>query len=490
VDTLPATTAADPSPPPGWGPVGRTAFRFAFVYWLLYSFTIVTGFPLGLFYTLLNRTVTFNPVDPPGWVTAVGKLSAPLGWANQGLDWYTRWSCRTFLGVETSPPTDFTGAGDRLYAYCNCFAYLTLAVGVTVVWTVASELWMRLRTRRRPSYDRLNALFRLVLRLHLMYQLILYGAMKIWCNQFPPITDFQLETKYGDSTPMGLLWRFMQSSQPYTSVTGVIETACGLLLISRRTTLLGALAASGAMGQVFLLNMCYDVPVKLMSGHLVLMALTLVVQDWRKLSRFFLLAKPVEAAPLPAVFVKWRWCHRVGLAVRTLMFLAFACFTLDQFYTEAKRTGILSTPRPYLGRWATLEFERDGEKVPVPEQPANPPPAPYTPSKWAGEPGMPPVLRASIQPQFAAFVFPDQTGVNYMHTGDSDAELALAKFGEPQPIARLRVTFPEPERMVLEGPFGRQQVRITLRRIADPAKKEYKLRSMGFRWIQERPENG
>lgn len=494
MEPLPTTAAPDsppptpPTPPPaGWGLLARTAFRFAFVYWLLYSFAIVAFLPLNIFYTVVNRTTTINSADPPGWVQAVGLVATPLGWVSQGTNWYTVWSCKTFLGIDTAPPTDPSGSGDRQFMYCTAFGYLTIAIGVGVVWTIASELWMRLRTHRRPSYDRLNALFRLILRTHLMFQMIVYGALKIWCNQFPPIRDFQLETKYGDSSPMGLLWRFMEFSQPYTSFTGIIETLCGLLLICRRTTLLGALLSVGAMGQVFLLNMCYDVPVKLMSGHLLLMALTLVVQDWRKLTRFFVLAKPVEATPLPALFVRWKWFHRVGLVLRTLLFVGFAAVTLEQWFSEARKNGILSTPQGYVGRWVGVEFERDGQPVSFPEQPANPPLVQFKPSQWAGEPGMQPVIRAGIQSQFAAFVFPDQTLVSYLQSVEAD-ELVLTRRGDVNPMARLRMSFPEPNRMVLEGPFGQQQVKITLRRIEE-GKKEYALRSKGFNWIQEFPDN-
>jgi hypothetical protein len=186
--------------------------------------------------------------------------------------------------VEVEVPSRFTGSGDGLFQYCTCFAYLILAAGATLVWTIVSEAWRHWRTHRAPDYDRLHSLFRLVVSFHLMYMMLVYGAIKVWCSQFPPITDAQLEVTYGDSSPMGLLWRFMQFSQPYTAATGIIEFTCGVLLIFRRTTLLGALCSAGATFQVFLLNMCYDVPVKLMSGHLFLMALLLIAPDaWRLL---------------------------------------------------------------------------------------------------------------------------------------------------------------------------------------------------------------
>src|SRR5262249_23088237 len=147
-------------------------------------------------------------------------------------------------------------SGDGLFPYCSCLAYLVLAAAAGLLWTLLSEGWRLWKTHRAPNYDWLHSLFRLIVGFHLMYQMLVYGAIKVWCGQFPPISDGQLEVTYGDSSPMGLLWRFMQFSQPYTAATGIIEFTCGVLLISRRTTLLGALCAAGATLQVFLLNMC------------------------------------------------------------------------------------------------------------------------------------------------------------------------------------------------------------------------------------------
>ena len=49
------------------------------------------------------------------------------------------------------------------------------------------------------------------------------------------------------------------------------------LLLWRRTAILGSLLAIVAMGQVFLLNLFYDVPVKIIAGELLLIAIALTV---------------------------------------------------------------------------------------------------------------------------------------------------------------------------------------------------------------------
>ncbi|MFM1882053.1 MAG: hypothetical protein RJA05_462 [Planctomycetota bacterium] len=72
----------------------------------------------------------------------------------------------------------------------------------------------------------------------------------------------ELLQQYGDSSPMGLMWTFMRASPAYVMFAGWMETIGGLLLLFRRTQLLGAMLVAGVMANVFVLNMCYDVPVE------------------------------------------------------------------------------------------------------------------------------------------------------------------------------------------------------------------------------------
>jgi hypothetical protein len=250
---------------------------------------------------------------------------------------------------------------------------------------------------------------------------------------------------------MGLLWRFMQFSQPYTSITGIIEFSCGLLLISRHTALLGALCAAGATLQVFLLNMCYDVPVKLMSGHLLLMALILIAPDAPRLFRFFVLRRAVHPRPLTPLFGGWNWLNQAAVVLRTFLFGGFAILLLIQNYQEATTQGILAPGNPVAGRWVMKEFLRDGQKVTFPEQPENPPPRPVTPSKWQGGPGIPPVIRISVAPRFVTLMFEDGSGVTYRNMSGSPSELVLGPRQGGQAQLSYRRLSPNPTPWCCKG---------------------------------------
>jgi hypothetical protein len=91
-----------------------------------------------------------------------------------------------------------------------------------------------------------------------------------------------------------------------------------LLLIFPKTTMLGALVALADMTQVFVLNMTCDVPVKLLSFHLLLMALFLLAPDMSRLCRFFVLDRGVDSSTQGQLFRSHRR-NRIALAVQLVL---------------------------------------------------------------------------------------------------------------------------------------------------------------------------
>ncbi len=120
--------------------------------------------------------------------------------------------------------------------------------------------------------------------------------LEVFDLQFPPPTAGVLLEPYGQSSPMGLLWTFMGFSAPYVIFAGVAEAIAGVLLLFRRTSTLGALAACTVLLNIVMLNFCYDVPVKLYSTVYLLMALFLLVPDVAPMWRFFVLRRDSRIA--------------------------------------------------------------------------------------------------------------------------------------------------------------------------------------------------
>src|SRR5262249_59191874 len=98
-----------------------------------------------------------------------------------------------------------------------------------------------------------------------------YGFIKMIPLEmlFPQLS--RLIEPFGNFSPMGVLWASVGASPGYEICSGCVETLGGILLFIPRTATLGALICLANMTQVFVLNMTYDVPVKLFSFQLILM---------------------------------------------------------------------------------------------------------------------------------------------------------------------------------------------------------------------------
>lgn len=252
----------------------RLALRFVCVYFVVYS----APMPLN---QLPGSETVF------AWYDTAWKASVV-------------WFARTALGMPISEVPAFSGSGDTTCDYVGVLMVGVLALVGSVAWTLLD---------RKSDDRRIADVLRGYVRVVLGATMIVYGTMKIIKSQFPfPSGDELMET-YGESSPMHLAWTFMGYSTAYNVFTGLVEFVGGFLLFFRRTSLLGALVLAGALANVVMINFCYDVPVKLYSSHLFLMALWLIGPDARRLADVLVFGRPA-AAPAPRVPLAWRWVER------------------------------------------------------------------------------------------------------------------------------------------------------------------------------------
>jgi uncharacterized membrane protein YphA (DoxX/SURF4 family) len=180
-----------------------------------------------------------------------------------------------------------TGSGDTARDWIGMLALLVFAAAGAAIWSAVAEWGITQRGWRR-DYRTLYAWLLLAVRFTLISILFAYGISKVFDLQFSPPDVRVLNERYGDSSPMELMWTFVGYSVPYTIFSGLVEVIPGVLLLFRRTAVLGALMAAAVMLNVALLNFCYDVPVKLYSSLDVLMALFLLLPHVPSLFQFFL----------------------------------------------------------------------------------------------------------------------------------------------------------------------------------------------------------
>jgi len=193
--------------------------------------------------------------------------------------------------------------------------------------------------------------------------LLSYGFSKIFTNQFSELGLIDLLKPYGDSSPMGLMWNFMEFSDSYTIFSGVSEVVGGLFLLWRRTLVLGALFTVGVMLNVFMMNMSYDIPVKLYSAHLMLMGLFVLVLDGRRILNFLILNKTVVAKKIEPYFKKKGW--RIGALVFKYAFIVFILYSHISRAYEGQRNWGKKAPKPALyGIYEVEQFVWNNDTLP------------------------------------------------------------------------------------------------------------------------------
>ncbi len=217
------------------------------------------------------------------------------------------------------------GSGDTSYGWAQVWLFLSVSLLGCLVW--------RLLDRKRLNYHRLNYWLCLFVRYYIALVAFLYGIEKLFAMQmfFPNLS--QLATPLGDFLPMRFSWMFIGYSTPYQVFSGAMETLAGLLLLSRRTATLGILVATGVFINVMMLNLCYDIPVKIFSIHIVLMCFFLIANEFDRIVCFFILNRPAAASGIYDHHFPKRWM-RIGRIVLKVTFITVA--VVLQFYNTWK----------------------------------------------------------------------------------------------------------------------------------------------------------
>lgn len=226
-----------------WTPARRVAFRFGVVYLTLFSLA-----------TQISGSLLPNP-----WFTyrGLGRLSP--------MREVTRWVARTFVGVDVR--LDDVSGGETLFFWIQWFWVLAAAVAIAAVWTLLA---------RRRGYATWLPWCRLAVRVSLAASLIEYGMTKVIPTQFPTPPLSALVTPVGDMTLSALLWTTIGSAPAYEIITGCVEVLAGVLILLPWTVTLGALLGLVSLLQVLLLNLTFDIGVKLVTTHLIALAVILI----------------------------------------------------------------------------------------------------------------------------------------------------------------------------------------------------------------------
>ncbi len=191
-----------------------------------------------------------------------------------------------------------------------------------------------------------------LIRYYLAFIIFSYGFAKVFAGQFPH-TMANMDARFAELTPMRVAWAFFGYSRGYQQFLGWGEVVPSVLLLFRRTTLLGALIMFVVMLNVFLVNVFFDVCVKINSGIYTALALYILIQEFPRLWNFCL-ANKITAPRVDLVLDKPRWLKMGGLIISYLLLGYILYKTGDgaiNYYTYSK-THV--APTAVQGAWKTV----------------------------------------------------------------------------------------------------------------------------------------
>lgn len=271
-----------------WSAMSRIAFRFSTIYFILFILFKNNG-AYPFFGFIFNK--------PNEWMSS-----------------FSQWFGNSILGIPYQIDVGPNGSGDTTHSYLMLFIIFGFAVAGCLIWSLID--------RKRPNYRKLYYWITTAVRYYVGLMLINYGLIKVIQLQFSAPSFYRLLQPYGESSPMGLAWTFLGFSEGYNLFMGVAEVLAGLLLF-RRTTTAGAVITTMTAMNVMAVNYFYDVPVKILSTHLVLMTLFLLARDLRKIVLFLFTKVPVENITRIARPLLKKWMQ-VGLLVFKVLIIAYA----------------------------------------------------------------------------------------------------------------------------------------------------------------------
>jgi hypothetical protein len=335
---LPDITPTTHPDPPRWTSGTRLAFRFAFCYFMLYALCS------GIF--TVWETIPWAGSDIENW------LAWPFLHAAQWM------SLRIFHLHGIGTTLGDSDSADTVLSWIAVGVMLAVAVVATLVWTTLD--------RRRKAYPTLFGWFRFTLRLTLGVAMLSYGLDKVFLDQMLPPSLAVLNEPLGNTSPMMLLWTMMGLNPGYQMICGAAEVVAGLLILCRRTALLGAIVTAFVVSNVVLYDYFFDVPVKIYATHLLLMALVVIVPDLRSLFSYFWLhqpAPPTDGWVPPATRRGSRIAILVVETAVVVMALGYGS------YTEARgRLQVRAQVRnvaPFTGQWHVESARLDGKPKPL-----------------------------------------------------------------------------------------------------------------------------
>jgi hypothetical protein len=409
-----------------------------------------------LFFILFVLLITLNN---NGAFPYFDVLTRPLTqWMHQVIPWFSS----NVIGYKYDYSIFTNGSGDTSYDY-------VLLLFISLVSLIGATIWSLIDYKRK-NYSKLYYWLLVLVRAYVAFTLISYGMFKVIKLQFPSPYLTRLTQAYGDSSPMGLAWTFLGYSKGYNIFMGIVEVL-SILLLFRRTMIIGAFLSLAASVHVMSMNYFYDVPVKILSTALVVMCLFILAPYLKRILQFFLTENAVGLQIIEAPVYRRKWIFYVIYSFKYLIIILFLSTLINSTLEMSKQYGEAATKPPLYGIY---EIER------------------FTINKI----DLPPLTTDSMR--WRELIIQRANGARVKTMNDSSKNVSFIvdtlakqikfndKPADSTKQSTLKYALEAGGRMSLKGLIHKDSVAIVLKKVY---LKKYKLINRKFNWVNEYPYN-
>lgn len=207
-----------------------------------------------------------------------------------------------------------------------------------------------------PNAYRIQPMLVFMLRMYLAWIIMSYGLAKVFASQFPFLMA-NMDARMIELSPMRIAWAFFGYSKGYQIFLGWGEVIPALLLLFRRTTLIGALLMVVVLLNVWLINIFFDVCVKLNSFTYLAVAFYILLQYGSRLWKFFFtnLEVPPPFQPPLADRKIFMW---IGIGINILLVGFILYEPLLSAYTYFTSDNQQQPKNKLYGAWKVEKIEK------------------------------------------------------------------------------------------------------------------------------------
>lgn len=279
----------------------------------------------------------------------------------------------------------FLGMGFSLLAFLSFLTYSVLLLGA---WRLIPVRWIKLlaananlvmivvvtgvaiiallpaiyRDRQKRSaaaWQKFDYWTTTIVRYFLAYIFLTYGLAKVFHNQFTTPLSV-MDTRLADISGFDLTWRFFGYSYAYALFIAVSQVLCAVLLFFRRTTTLGALILLPIISNIVFVNFAFGIPVKLFSSLFLLMALFLLLPEWRRFKALLWDNTPIGPPAFPVAYF-----HKSGRLVALKAAVILILIGIPLFELLGSQSAVPKTTTPLAGTWSVEQYKANGQVQPA-----------------------------------------------------------------------------------------------------------------------------